>query len=196
VDEQIKTTGERPASNLLGALLSLGQLLVSCCSSVGSSQILIQSLKPARSLKAATSPRLDANRNRDRPRPHSYYAADKGFFANGVTEILDTPGLYQLQPTPGPGRPCPRSITLRCRWLKYPSHVQCPKIIAPIVKTTAPIQIQMAAFFSETFGVELMTRQSQRETGSRKNAWAGAPPRAGLGGGSPYSLAGMAASSR
>ena len=35
--------------------------------------------------------------------------------------------------------------------------IQWPKIIAPIVNTAAPIQIQMAAFFSEMVGVDFMT---------------------------------------
>jgi hypothetical protein len=36
-------------------------------------------------------------------------------------------------------------------------RIQWPKIIAPIVDTAAPIQIQMAAFFSEMVGVGFMT---------------------------------------
>jgi hypothetical protein len=35
--------------------------------------------------------------------------------------------------------------------------IQWPKIIAPIVNTAAPIQIQMAAFFSEMVDVDFMT---------------------------------------
>jgi hypothetical protein len=35
---------------------------------------------------------------------------------------------------------------------------QCPKIIAPIVKTAVLIQISMAAFFSEVIGVGFMNK--------------------------------------
>jgi hypothetical protein len=42
-------------------------------------------------------------------------------------------------------------------WARNGAHHQWPKIIAPIVNTAAPIQIQMAAFFSEMVGVDFMT---------------------------------------
>jgi hypothetical protein len=35
---------------------------------------------------------------------------------------------------------------------------QCPKIIAPIVKTTVPIPIRMAALFSEMVGFGFITK--------------------------------------
>jgi hypothetical protein len=41
-------------------------------------------------------------------------------------------------------------------WISEAS--QWPKIITPIVKMVAPIQIKMAAFFSEMVGFVFMTR--------------------------------------
>jgi hypothetical protein len=35
---------------------------------------------------------------------------------------------------------------------------QCPKIIAPIVNTAAPMQIKTAALLSETIGFGFMTK--------------------------------------
>jgi hypothetical protein len=49
-------------------------------------------------------------------------------------------------------------IIFRCPWLREQLHSQCPKIIAPIVKMAAPIQIRTAALFSELVGVGFMTK--------------------------------------
>jgi hypothetical protein len=57
-------------------------------------------------------------------------------------------------------RPSPSTFRLLGASMVAPTVApQCPKIIAPIVKRAAPIQMTTAAFFSDMIGVGFMTGQ-------------------------------------
>jgi hypothetical protein len=66
---------------------------------------------------------------------------------------------HRLEPTMHPGLPGSLAADLpqaSTAWISDAS--QCPKIIAPIVKMAVPIQIRMAALFSEMIGVGFMIK--------------------------------------